>query len=195
VQTLAEILAPHPDDQPPTRSPDMYRPGVTGDELLTWVRSRADHPRSRTHIRVRPATEMDAAWRKVLDPTGTAVDLGANVDDLDLRRLTDEHTDAGGDPDPAREDVRLVRLSLICYRSWSLARKERLMRTRDPSHASEGGSARANRSVCPPACSACLGSRPSAVTACIIVDVSKTTTTTASRATRSPETTIGTRFG
>jgi len=125
VQTLAEILAPHPDDPPPIRLPDLYKPGLTVDELLTWVRSRADHPYSRAHIRARTATEMDNAWHELLHRTGTAVDLHARVDDLDVRSLTEGHTDPDGDTDQARETVRLVRLSLICYRSWKLARQER----------------------------------------------------------------------
>jgi len=54
-----------------------------------------------------------------------AVDLDANVDDLDVRRLTDEHAEIDVDTDRASQDVRLVRLSLICYRSWSLGRLER----------------------------------------------------------------------
>jgi len=122
VELLAEMFAPHPDDPPPTPVPDLYRPGLTVHELLTWVRSRADHSRSRAHIRARTATEMDNAWHELLNRTGTAADLDANVDDLDVRSLA-EGADRGTDQD--RETVRLIRLSLICHRSWKLDRQER----------------------------------------------------------------------
>lgn len=126
MQTLAEILASHPDDQPPTRLPDMYRPGVTVDELLTGCGAArttpAAAPTSASGRRPRwtPPGAKSSTWQERQSTSARTRTTWTSG------RLTDEQTDPVGDPDPAREDVRLVRLSLICYRSRSLARKERL---------------------------------------------------------------------